>query len=54
VWRISPENLRSRAAITRIGATLIGHQPEGLLVYTMRQAAWPAAKMRLAERLAKA
>jgi RimJ/RimL family protein N-acetyltransferase len=54
VWRISPENLRSREAITRIGATLIGHQPEGLLVYTMRQAAWPAAKMRLAERLAKA
>jgi RimJ/RimL family protein N-acetyltransferase len=59
VWRISPENLRSRAAITRIGATLLDHRPEpaaepGLLVYTMPRTAWPAAKARLSERLAKA
>lgn len=56
VWRISPENLRSREAITRVGATLIGRPPEataesGLLVYTMLRAAWPAAKARLSERL---
>ncbi|GAB4061062.1 hypothetical protein GCM10028775_79250 [Catellatospora paridis] len=57
-WRISPGNIRSREAITRIGATLIGHEPEvtaepTLLVYSMRQAEWPAAKARLSERLAR-
>jgi RimJ/RimL family protein N-acetyltransferase len=56
VWRIGAGNLRSRAAITRIGATLIGPETEAdpsLLVYTIRQAEWPAAKARLSERLAR-
>ena len=58
VWRIGAGNLRSRAAITRIGATLIGPEPQGaaepsLLLYTIRQAEWPTAKARLAERLAR-
>jgi RimJ/RimL family protein N-acetyltransferase len=48
VWRIRPENFRSREAITRIGATLSGPEA-GLLVYTMPRAEWPAAKARLAE-----
>ncbi|WP_436531873.1 GNAT family N-acetyltransferase [Actinoplanes sp. HUAS TT8] len=55
VWRIGPGNLRSREAITRVGATLTGSEPEtGLLTYTMRLAEWPAAKKRLSERLARA
>jgi N-acetyltransferase len=57
VWRIGPGNLRSREAITRIGATLIGPEPaatgSGLLLYTIRQAEWPAAKARLIERLSR-
>jgi RimJ/RimL family protein N-acetyltransferase len=57
-WRIDAGNLRSREAITRIGATLIGPEPEAaaepnLLLYTIRQAEWPAAKARLSERLAR-
>ncbi|WP_344507701.1 GNAT family N-acetyltransferase [Dactylosporangium maewongense] len=57
VWRIRPENVRSQAAITRIGATLSGREPQvdgepGLLVYTMPRTDWPAAKARLSERLA--
>ncbi|MET7427212.1 GNAT family N-acetyltransferase [Dactylosporangium sp. NPDC005555] len=56
VWRVGSGNLRSREAITRIGATLIGPEPAaaaepGLLLYTMRRAEWPAAKARLSERL---
>ncbi len=57
VWRIRSENLRSREAITRIGATLTGPEPEAtqpsLLLYTISQAEWPAAKARLSERLAR-
>ena len=58
VWRIHPENIRSREAITRIGATFNGPDPEvtgesNLLVYTMLRAEWPAVKARLSERLAK-
>ncbi|MFC4998307.1 GNAT family N-acetyltransferase [Dactylosporangium cerinum] len=57
VWRISAGNLRSREAITRIGATLIGPEPEAagpsLLLYAISQAEWPAAKTRLSERLAR-
>lgn len=58
VWRIGAGNLRSREAITRIGATLTGHEPgvsaePGLLIYTMARAEWPAAKARLAERLGR-
>jgi RimJ/RimL family protein N-acetyltransferase len=57
VWRISAGNSRSREAITRIGASLAGQEPgvlakPGLLMYTMARAEWPAAKARLAERLA--
>lgn len=54
VWRISPENVRSRTAITRIGAMLAGPEGRsdlGLLVYTMPRAEWPAAKARLSARL---
>jgi RimJ/RimL family protein N-acetyltransferase len=56
VWRINPENVRSREAITRIGASLTGPEPAaaagaGLLVYTMLRADWPAARARLSERL---
>ncbi|GAA3247577.1 GNAT family N-acetyltransferase [Dactylosporangium siamense] len=55
VWRIGSGNLRSRAAITRIGATLISPEPEtaepSLLRYTIRQDDWPATKARLSERL---
>jgi RimJ/RimL family protein N-acetyltransferase len=58
VWRISPENIRSREAIVRIGATLNGSNPtatgeSSMLLYTMRRAEWPTAKARLSERLAK-
>ncbi|MEV4132097.1 GNAT family N-acetyltransferase [Dactylosporangium sp. NPDC049742] len=57
VWRIRAENVRSQAAITRIGATLNGREPQGvgepsLLIYSMPRADWPAAKARLSERLA--
>ncbi|WP_238008830.1 GNAT family N-acetyltransferase [Dactylosporangium sp. AC04546] len=54
VWRINAGNLRSREAITRIGATLAGQEPgPGLLIYTMPRAEWPAVKARLAERIAR-
>jgi RimJ/RimL family protein N-acetyltransferase len=57
-WRISPENIRSREAIIRIGATLNGSCPAAtgasdLLLYVMHRAEWPAAKARLSERLAR-
>lgn len=57
VWRISAGNSRSREAITRIGASLAGQEPgdlagPGLLLYSMARAEWPAAKARLAGRLA--
>ncbi len=51
VWRIAAGNVRSRRAITRIGATQVGAEPE-LLVYAMRRAEWPAAKACLAGALA--
>ena len=56
VWRIDAGNLRSREAITRIGATPAGREPgtslkPDLLVYTMPRNQWPAAKARLVERL---
>ncbi|WP_433065003.1 GNAT family N-acetyltransferase [Dactylosporangium sp. CS-033363] len=49
VWRIAPDNVRSRRAIVRVGATLTGREPD-LLVYTMPRAAWPAAKALLDRR----
>jgi RimJ/RimL family protein N-acetyltransferase len=52
VWRIGSGNLRSQAAITRIGATLIDAGPS-LLLYAIRQADWPAVQARLSERLAR-
>jgi RimJ/RimL family protein N-acetyltransferase len=56
VWRISLGNVRSRAAITRIGATLTGDEPRatagpGLVEYTMRRTEWPAAKAWLSARV---
>ncbi|MET7396847.1 GNAT family N-acetyltransferase [Dactylosporangium sp. NPDC005572] len=58
VWRISPQNVRSQEAITRIGANLDGREPQvigepSLLVYTMLRTEWPAAKAHLSERLAR-
>ncbi|MEU8615717.1 GNAT family N-acetyltransferase [Actinoplanes sp. NPDC048791] len=57
VWRISAGNLRSREAITRIGAVPAGHERASgqtdLLTYLMPCEEWPAAKARLAERLAR-
>jgi RimJ/RimL family protein N-acetyltransferase len=48
VWRISAGNLRSRTAITRVGATLAGPSAKpDLLIYRMPRAGWPAAKARL-------
>ncbi|MBB2948991.1 RimJ/RimL family protein N-acetyltransferase [Actinoplanes lutulentus] len=51
VWRVRPENVRSREALTRIGATPVGAAVSSMLVYRMPRAEWPAAKARLSERL---